>query len=103
MNGSLPRALAVTLGLVGIYLAHAFEQFLRIGFIHFRGTGPLAPAAATRGHGPVFLSLVWHTININIALSTHSARTTSQKIGETQVTLFASVIFDKLAAVDRLA
>jgi hypothetical protein len=80
----LPRALAVSLGLVGIDLAHAFEQFLRIGFIDFWGAGPFAPAAATWGHGPVFLSLVWHTSNQIFSTQSLLLNTTSQKSAKTQ-------------------
>jgi hypothetical protein len=57
----LPGALAVTPRLVGIDLAHAFEQFLRIGFIDFRGARPFTPAAATWRDRSILLSLVRHT------------------------------------------
>jgi hypothetical protein len=58
----LAGALAITPSLVGIDLAHAFEQFLRIGFIDFWGAWPFTTtAAAGRGDGSIFLSLIRHT------------------------------------------
>jgi hypothetical protein len=56
----LAGALAVTPGLVGIDLAHAFEQFLRVGFIDFWGARPFTATAAGWSDGSIFLSLVRH-------------------------------------------
>jgi len=90
----LPRTLAIAFGLVGIDLAHAFEQFLRVGFIDFRGAGSFASTAAARGNGPVFLSLIWHTIiNSQLPLLISHALT-SQIICEVQVGQILTVFFD---------
>jgi hypothetical protein len=62
VNGSLAGALAVSFGLVGIDLAHAFEQFFGIGFINFGSAGPLAAATAARCRWAIFLSLVRHNL-----------------------------------------
>src|SRR5580692_8235817 len=61
MRCSLPGALTIALGLVGIHLAHAFEEFVRVRLVHLRRVGAFAAPAARPGpRRSRLLCLVWH-------------------------------------------